>query len=97
MILTISPQMLISFAGDRPTNDINNFPTDANSPNHGGTVSPYDTDDGYGYGQNVVYVDGHVEWVATPTAGWADASGNRDNIYTGTGSGTDTSILQDGT
>ncbi len=36
-----------------------------------------------------------MEWVASPTAGWADANGNRDNIYTGSGSGMDTYILQD--
>ena len=74
--------------------------TIANSPNHGGTVNAIGTADIAGYGQNVVYVDGHVEWVASPTAGWADASGNRDNIYNDNGAvtgGTDTFILQDGT
>ncbi len=86
----------VAIAGDRPTNNSSNVPTDANSPNHGGTVSPYNTADVPGYGQNVVYVDGHVEWVASPTAGWADANVNRDNIYTGSGTGTDTYILQDG-
>ncbi len=86
----------VVIAADRPTNNSINAPTDANSPNHGGTVSPYNTADIPGDGQNVLYIDGHVEWVASQTAGWSDASGNRDNIYTGTGSGTDTYVLQDG-
>ncbi len=88
----------VAIAGDRPTNDDSTpgVPQNANSPNHGGTVNAIGTADDPGYGQNVVYVDGHVEWVASPTAGWADASGNRDNIYTGSGGGTDTYILQDG-
>jgi prepilin-type processing-associated H-X9-DG protein len=86
----------VAIAADRPSNTAGNEPQDANSPNHGGTVSLYNTADDPGYGQNVVYVDGHVEWVASPTAGWSDANGNRDNIYTGSGSGTDTYILQDG-
>ncbi len=95
----------VAIAGDRPTNDTDNEPLNdttpnANSPNHGGTVNAAGIKDKQGYGQNVVYVDGHVEWVASPTAGWADASGNRDNVYVDnplvTG-GTDTYILQDGT
>ena len=55
-----------------------------------------------GRGQNVVYVDGHVEFVISPLAGWYSADGTtRDNIYmdepsvTG-GGGTDTHILHDG-
>ncbi len=40
-----------------------------NSPNHGGQ--------GGGEGQNVLYADGHVDWVATPLAGV-----RKDNIYT---------------
>ncbi len=49
-------------------------------------------------GQNVVYIDGHVEFVNSPLAGWYSQNGTtRDNIYTSdTGSGTDTYILQDG-
>ncbi len=85
----------VAIAADRPTNNSSNAPTDANSPNHGGTVSAINTADVPGDGQNVLYIDGHVEWVASPTAGWSDANGNRDNIYTGTGSGTDTYVLQD--
>ncbi len=89
----------VALAADRPTNDDSTpgVPQNANSPNHGGTVNAIGTADDPGYGQNVVYVDGHVEWVASPTAGWADATGNRDNVYTGSGGGTDTYILQDGT
>jgi len=54
-----------------------------------------------GRGQNVVYVDGHAEFVNSPLAGWYESDGTtRDNIYTDvvtvTG-GTDTYILQDGT
>jgi prepilin-type N-terminal cleavage/methylation domain-containing protein/prepilin-type processing-associated H-X9-DG protein len=51
-------------------------------------------------GQNVVYIDGHVEFVNSPLAGWYAGDGTtRDNIYmdntTVTG-GTDTYILHDG-
>ncbi len=87
----------VAIAGDRPTNDDTNAPTNNRSPNHGGTVRAYNTDDVPGYGQNLVYIDGHVEWVASQNAGWADTNGNRDNVYTGSGGGTDTYILQDGT
>jgi prepilin-type N-terminal cleavage/methylation domain-containing protein/prepilin-type processing-associated H-X9-DG protein len=87
----------VAIAGDRPANNPANNPKDKRSPNHGGTVSAAGNNDIEGYGQNVVYVDGHVEWVASQNAGWADASGNRDNVYTGSGGGTDTYILQDGT
>lgn len=62
-----------------------------NSPNH---------DD---EGQNVVYTDGHVEHITTPTAGCTFPDGPRDHIYldttltstTGTG-GTDSVILHNG-
>ena len=49
-------------------------------------------------GQNVVYVDGHVEFVNSPLAGWYSSDGTtRDNIYTsGSGAGTDTYIIHDG-
>ncbi len=89
----------VAIAGDRPTNDNTNIPKDARSPNHGGTVNPAGNDDFEGDGQNLAYIDGHVEWVATQTAGWADTAGNRDNVYVDnpvvTG-GTDSYILQDG-
>ncbi len=89
----------VAIAGDRPANNPANNPKDKRSPNHGGTVSAAGNNDIEGYGQNVVYVDGHVEWVASQNAGWADANGNRDNVYVDniavTG-GTDTYILQDG-
>jgi prepilin-type N-terminal cleavage/methylation domain-containing protein/prepilin-type processing-associated H-X9-DG protein len=53
-----------------------------------------------GRGQNVVYVDGHVEFVNSPLAGWYASDGTtRDNIYmddAATTGGTDTYILQDG-
>jgi len=63
------------------------------------------TDNHNGRGQNVVYVDGHVEFVNSPLAGWYGTDGTtRDNVYTnsagGTGAstiGTDTVILHDGT
>ncbi len=51
-------------------------------------------------GQNVVYVDGHVEFVNSPLAGWYASDGTtRDNIYIDDNNvtgGTDTYILHDG-
>ncbi|MCF6154284.1 MAG: DUF1559 domain-containing protein [Candidatus Brocadia sp.] len=46
-------------------------------------------------GQNVLYIDGHVEWKGTSTCGFYNGS-TYDDIYTstGTGAGTDTAILQ---
>ncbi len=57
-----------------------------------------------GRGQNVVYIDGHVEFVNSPLAGWYAADGTtRDNIYLNaagsaavSAGGTDTAILHDG-
>jgi prepilin-type N-terminal cleavage/methylation domain-containing protein/prepilin-type processing-associated H-X9-DG protein len=48
---------------ETPTNGLDS-PWDANSANH------------HYEGQNVLYVDGHVQWQAVPTGGW-----NGDNIY----------------
>ena len=43
----------------------------ANSPNHGG------------FGQNVLYADGHAEWQTTPFSGmYREQQKMRDNIYT---------------
>jgi prepilin-type N-terminal cleavage/methylation domain-containing protein/prepilin-type processing-associated H-X9-DG protein len=90
----------VALAGDRPTNDASNLPTSANSPNHGGTVSAVGTADVAGRGQNVVYVDGHVEFIISQNAGWYASDGTtRDDIYdddAATTGGTDTYILQDG-
>ncbi len=90
----------VAIAGDRPTNNGGNNPVqNERSPNHGGTVNPVGTQDIEGNGQNLLYVDGHVEWVASQNAGWADADGNRDNVYVNNAAvtgGTDTYILQDG-
>jgi len=49
-------------------------------------------------GQNVVYVDGHVEFVNSPLAGWYSSDGTtRDNIFTDDSTaGTDTYIIHDG-
>lgn len=89
----------VALLADRPTNE-SNAPTSANSPNHGGTVNAAGTDDVAGRGQNVVYVDGHVEFVNTHLAGWFSADGiTRDDIFgddAATTGGTDTYILQDG-
>jgi prepilin-type N-terminal cleavage/methylation domain-containing protein/prepilin-type processing-associated H-X9-DG protein len=91
----------VALAADRPTNNAGNAPTSANSPNHGGTVNAYGTADSAGRGQNIVYVDGHVEFVISQNAGWYAADGTtRDDIYqdaAATTGGTDTYILQDGT
>jgi prepilin-type N-terminal cleavage/methylation domain-containing protein/prepilin-type processing-associated H-X9-DG protein len=87
----------VAIAGDRPANTDGNEPDPGkNSPNHGGRVNPYNTADEEGKGQNVLYIDGHVEWFTTSNAGYWPASGTRDDIYEGTGSGTDTIIKQDG-
>jgi prepilin-type N-terminal cleavage/methylation domain-containing protein len=91
----------VPIAGDRPTNAANaTTPTaGSNSPNHGGTVGlTVVAGDSAGAGQNLVYIDGHVEWVSGTDGGHADAAGVRDLVYTDgavTG-GTDTYILQDG-
>ncbi|MBO1224702.1 MAG: DUF1559 domain-containing protein [Candidatus Scalindua sediminis] len=84
--------------GDRPStqDDAGAANDDQNSPNHGGTWNTGASDTA-GAGQNLVYIDGHVEWVGTPTGGHADAAGVRENVYTlGTGAGTDTYIRHDG-
>ena len=49
-------------------------------------------------GQNVVYVDGHVEFVNSPLAGWYSSDGTtRDNIYVDDSTAsTDTYIIHDG-
>ncbi len=79
----------VALASDRPPADSS---AEANSPNHNGR------------GQNVVYIDGHVEFVNSPLAGWYEADGvTRDNIFLNTAGaaavssgGSDTSILHDG-
>ncbi len=89
----------VPIAADRPTNGAGNTTPTAgsNSPNHGGTIDAVANGDTAGNGQNLVYIDGHVEWVSSTAGGWADSSGTRDLIYQGSGSGTDTYILQDAT
>ncbi len=92
----------VPIVGDRPTNAGGaTTPTaGSNSPNHGGTIGDVATGDTAGNGQNLVYIDGHVEWISDDQGGWADAAGNREPVYTddviGTTGGTDTYILQDG-
>lgn len=88
--LHIADEVSVAIASDRPPNNPVANPTD-NSPNHEGK------------GQNVVYADGHAEFVETPTAGWTFPGGARDHIFlnaalTGTNSagGTDTAIIHDG-
>lgn len=80
----------VAILADRPPADPVSNQTD-NSPNHGGR------------GQNVAYIDGHVEYVTTPQAGWYFSDGTRDHIFlnsalngTNTVGGTDTVILHDG-
>ncbi len=89
----------VAIAGDRPSNTAANVPQDANAPNHGGTVNAAGTADIAGAGQNMVYIDGHVEWVGSQGAGWLETTGVRDNAYVDNGAvtgGTDTYLLQDG-
>ena len=75
----------VALAADRPTNAASaRTPTEnTNSPNHGGTVGDLKTGDSGGRGQNVVYVDGHVEFVTSPLAGWYNnaAPPVRDDIF----------------
>lgn len=91
----------VALASDRPTNDAASVPTSANSPNHGGTVNAAGTADVAGRGQNVVFVDGHVEFVTSKNAGWYDSTGlasGRDDIFVNdSAEGTDTYIEHDGT
>ncbi|MDR4496448.1 MAG: DUF1559 domain-containing protein [Candidatus Scalindua sp.] len=86
-----------AIASDRPANTIGNIPAGTNSPNHGGITQPVNTEDVEGAGQNVLYIDGHVEWVGTVTAGWIFSGGARDNIFVNDSDfGTDSFIEQDG-
>ncbi len=79
----------VALASDRPPANPSAI---ANSPNHKGR------------GQNVVYIDGHVEFVNSPLAGWYEADGvTRDNIFLNaageasvSSGGSDASILHDG-
>ena len=57
----------VAILADRPPPGTPN--TTANTANHKGR------------GQNVVYVDGHVEFVTSPLAGWYFPDDTRDNIY----------------
>ncbi|MBT6564479.1 MAG: type II secretion system protein [Candidatus Scalindua sp.] len=79
----------VAILADRPPADPVGNQTD-NSPNHDGQ------------GQNIAYIDGHVEFAKTPLAGWYFSDGTRDHIFlnsalSGTDSvgGTDTAILHD--
>jgi prepilin-type N-terminal cleavage/methylation domain-containing protein/prepilin-type processing-associated H-X9-DG protein len=88
----------VAIAADRPTNAATlKTPTaGSNSPNHGGTLDTIVNGDTAGNGQNVLYIDGHVEWVSDDLGGWADAAGDREPIYTSNGgAATDTYIMQD--
>lgn len=94
----------VALLADRPSTNSGTVNLDQNSPNHGGTYSS-SGDDTAGRGQNVVYIDGHVEFANSKLAGWYAADGTtRDNIYlTTSGSGsaaptstTDSMIKHDG-
>ena len=89
-----------AIASDRPayTAGDNTTPiSTSSSPNHGGTVGTVAAGDVAGDGQNVLYIDGHVEWVGTVTAGLVFSGGARDNIYFNDSAlGTDTYVQQDG-
>ncbi len=80
----------VAILADRPPADPVSNQTD-NSPNHGGR------------GQQVAYIDGHVEFVLMPQAGWYFSDGTRDHIFlnsalngTNSAGGTDTAIVHDG-
>lgn len=53
-----------------------------------------------GTGQNIGCLDGHVEFLATNSAGWMADGSTRDNMFTrisiGTSNGADTYIVHDG-
>ncbi|GJQ59647.1 MAG: type II secretion system protein [Candidatus Scalindua sp. AMX11] len=92
-----------AIVSDRPSNGPNVTTPSAslidNSPNHGGTTGTVAAGDTGGRGQNVLYIDGHVEWVGTPTAGSYRLNGDREDIFTdntATYFGTDSFIQQDG-
>ena len=86
-----------AIASDRPANTAGNIPAGTNTPNHGGTTQAAGTADLAGIGQNVLYIDGHVEWVGTATAGWVFSGGARDNIFVNNSAlGTDTFVEHDG-
>ena len=92
----------VALVADRPTNITTTVNPTAliNSPNHGGTVQDVAGTDVAGRGQNVAYLDGHVEFLSTTLAGWFSADGTtRDDIYgndAATTGGTDTYIIQNG-
>ena len=91
----------VAILADRPRNTNANVPVvpSENSPNHGGTVNPAGTADDAGRGQNVLYLDGHVEFMSTALGGWFSADGiTRDDIYdnAATTGGTDTYIINNG-
>lgn len=92
----------VALLADRPRNAAGATTPTAltNSPNHGGTVGTVAVGDTAGRGQNVVYVDGHVEFVNTWLGGWFAADGTtRDDIYgddPATAGGTDTYIIHNG-
>ena len=80
----------VAILADRPPVDPFSNQTD-NSQNHGGR------------GQQVAYIDGHVEFITVPQAGWYFSDGTRDHIFlnaalsgTNGAGGTDTVILHDG-
>lgn len=73
----------------------------ANGPSHSGiSFAVAGVADVGGDGQNVGYLDGHVEYFTTNTAGWTATGGTKDNIFTrtsvGANDGTDTYIVHDG-
>ena len=92
----------VAIAADRGTAAAGaQVPTTAtNSPNHGGATGDVATGDTAGDGQNVGYIDGHVEWFTSYEAGYRPSGGgDRNDIYNDDGAvtgGTDTYILQDG-
>ena len=76
----------VALVADRPPSGAGLPDATTSTPNHNGI------------GQNVVYVDGHVEFVNSPLAGWYASDGTtRDNIFTDDSTAsTDTYIEHDG-
>lgn len=102
--LSLTHNSSLAVISDRPST-VNGGSTQnqpyANAPTHKGvSLAVANVADTGGDGQNIAYLDGHVEFLTTNTAGWQAADGTRDNIFSlslvGTSDRTDTYLVHDG-